>query len=82
MHWCRVTILASFFYYAWRGIYFFGIKMISTLRGLTYRNINKMANKIFNVPNHLTYCQKVFWPCEITDDCKPKHAAIMMRNHC
>ena len=27
--------------------------MISTLRGLTYRNIEKMANKIFNVPNHL-----------------------------
>ena len=32
---------------------FFGIKMISTLIGLTYKNIKKMANQILNVPNHL-----------------------------
>ena len=32
---------------------FFGIKVISRLIGLTYENIAKMANKIFNVPNHL-----------------------------
>ena len=31
---------------------FFGIKVISRL-GLIYENIAKMANKIFNVPNHL-----------------------------
>ena len=35
---------------------FFGINVISTLSGLTYKNIEKMANKIFNVPNHLKYC--------------------------
>ena len=32
---------------------FFGIKVISRLIGLIYENIAKMANKIFNVPNHL-----------------------------
>ena len=32
---------------------FFGIKGISRLIGLIYENIAKMANKIFNVPNHL-----------------------------
>ena len=32
---------------------FFGIKMISTLNGLTYKNVGKMANQILNVPNHL-----------------------------
>ena len=31
----------------------FGVNVISTLSGLTYKNIEKMANKIFNVPNHL-----------------------------
>ena len=31
----------------------FCIEMISTLWGLTYKNIGKPANKIFNVPNHL-----------------------------
>ena len=34
-------------------VYIFGIKVISRLIGLTYENIAKMANKIFNVPNHL-----------------------------
>ena len=32
---------------------FFGTNVISTLSGLTYKNIEKMANKIFNVPKHL-----------------------------
>ena len=32
---------------------FFGTKVISRLIGLIYENIAKMANKIFNVPNHL-----------------------------
>ena len=32
---------------------FFAIKVISRLVGLIYENIAKMANKIFNVPNHL-----------------------------
>ena len=32
---------------------FFGIKVISRLIGLIYENMPKMANKIFNVPNHL-----------------------------
>ena len=32
---------------------FFGIKVISRLIRLIYENIAKMANKIFNVPNHL-----------------------------
>ena len=32
---------------------FFYINVISTLIGLTYKNLEKMANKIFNVPNHL-----------------------------
>ena len=32
---------------------FFGVNVISTLSGLTYKNIEQMANKIFNVPNHL-----------------------------
>ena len=32
---------------------FFSIKLISRLIGLIYENIAKMANKIFNVPNHL-----------------------------
>ena len=32
---------------------FFGIKVINRLIGLIYENIIKMANKIFNVPNHL-----------------------------
>ena len=32
---------------------FFGINVISTLSGSTYKNIKKMANKIFNIPNHL-----------------------------
>ena len=32
---------------------FFGIKVISRLIGLIYENTAKMANKIFNVPNHL-----------------------------
>ena len=32
---------------------FFGIKVISRLICLTYENIAKMANKIFNIPNHL-----------------------------
>ena len=32
---------------------FFGINVIRTLSGLTYKKIEKMANKIFNVPNHL-----------------------------
>ena len=36
--------------------------MISRLIGLTYENIAKMANKIFNVPNHLK-CQV----CEIEE---------------
>ena len=29
--------------------------MISTLSGLTYKNIGKVANKIFNIPNHLKH---------------------------
>ena len=32
---------------------FFGINVISTLSGLTYKNKEKIGNKIFNVPNHL-----------------------------
>ena len=32
---------------------FFGINVISTLSGLTFKNLEKMANKIVNVPNHL-----------------------------
>ena len=36
-----------------RSIFFFCINAISTLSGLTYKNIEKMANKIFNVLNHL-----------------------------
>ena len=32
---------------------FFGINVIRTLSGLTYKKIEKMANKIFNVLNHL-----------------------------
>ena len=32
---------------------FFGTKVISRLIDLIYENIAKMANKIFNVPNHL-----------------------------
>ena len=32
---------------------FFVIKVIRRLIGLIYENIAKMANKIFNVPNHL-----------------------------
>ena len=34
-------------------VYIFGIKVISRLIGMTYENIAKMANKMFNVPNHL-----------------------------
>ena len=37
---------------------FFGINVISALSGLTYKNIEKMANKIFNVPNHLNRQRK------------------------
>ena len=33
----------------------FGTKVISRLIGLIYENIAKMANKIFNVPNHLKH---------------------------
>ena len=29
------------------------VYVIITLNGLTYKNIEKMANKIFNLPNHL-----------------------------
>ena len=29
--------------------------MISTLRGLTHENVEKMAHKIFNAPNHLKF---------------------------
>ena len=32
---------------------FFGIKLMSRLIGLIHENIAKMANKIFNAPNHL-----------------------------
>ena len=32
---------------------FFGTKVISGLIGLIYENIAKMANKSFNIPNHL-----------------------------
>ena len=32
---------------------FFYVNVISTLSGITYKNIEKMANKIFDVPNHL-----------------------------
>ena len=42
---------------------FFGIKVISKLIGLIYENIAKMANKIFNVPNHLK-CQGINLSCE------------------
>ena len=42
--------------------------MISTLRGLTHENVEKMAHKIFNAPNHLKFLvgptQKVL--CKIT----------------
>ena len=31
---------------------FFGIKLISRLIGLIHENIAKIANKIFNAPNH------------------------------
>ena len=52
-----VTKLSVSFYYAWWGIYFlvlrYRIKVISILIGLIYKNIAKMANKIFNVLNHL-----------------------------
>ena len=34
---------------------FVGTKVISRLIGLKYENIAKMANKIFNVLNHLIY---------------------------
>ena len=40
---------------------FFGTKVISRLIGLIYENIAKMANKIFNVPNHLN-CSRDFLP--------------------
>ena len=49
MHWRRVTKLANFFNMPGE-VYIFGIKMISTLSGLTYKNKGKMANKIFPVP--------------------------------
>ena len=32
---------------------FFSTNVISTLSGLTYKNIEKVTNKIFNVPDHL-----------------------------
>ena len=35
---------------------FFGIKVISRLTSLIYENIANVANKIFNVPNHLKLC--------------------------
>ena len=37
---------------------FFDINVISKLVGLAYENIAKMANKIFNVPNHLKLLHK------------------------
>ena len=36
-------------------VYIFGTKVVSRLIGLIYENIAKMANKIFNVPNHLKF---------------------------
>ena len=39
---------------------FSGIKVISRLIGLIYKNMPKMANKIFNVPNHLK-CRKLIY---------------------
>ena len=40
---------------------FFGFKVITRLIGLIYENIAKMANKIFNISNHLknsvSHCQ-------------------------
>ena len=49
---CSYKFGCIFLLYTVRCI-FFGINVISTLSGLTYKNIEKMANKIFNVPNHL-----------------------------
>ena len=43
----------SVFFIMHGEVYIFGIKVISRLIGLIYENIAKMANKIFNVPNHL-----------------------------
>ena len=32
--------------------------MISTLSGLTYKNIGKTTNKMFKIPNHLRLCHE------------------------
>ena len=45
-------IVCIFLFYTVRYI-FLGTKVITRLIGLVYENIAKMANKIFNVPNHL-----------------------------
>ena len=45
-------IVCIFLLYTVRYI-FFGTKVVSRLIGLVYENKAKMANKIFNVPNHL-----------------------------
>ena len=36
--------------------------MISTLSGLTYKNIGKMANKTFNIPSHLKHFVSIHNP--------------------
>ena len=54
IHWHAVTESAVFFIMP-REIYIFGNKMISTLRGLTHENVEKMAHKIFIAPNHLKF---------------------------
>ena len=52
MHWGTVTKLIYFLLCLVRYV-FSGIKMVSSFNGLTYKNIGKMTNKMFNVPNHL-----------------------------
>ena len=52
MQQCGVTKFTIFFLRL--EMYIFGIKMISALCQLTYKNIGKIANKTINVPNHLT----------------------------
>ena len=58
-------------------VYIFGTKVISRLIGLIYENIAKMANKIFNVPNHLKFKISLGGHFEIQDGCHKTHEKKM-----
>ena len=60
---CSYKFGCIFLLYTVRYI-FFDINVISTLSGSTYKNIEKLSNKIFNVPNHLNFWRNRYKPCK------------------